>query len=257
LLEDIMKIHHAIIAVAALVAMPLLAHPAQTAEIKVFEGNVLKAAMDELGPQFEKATENKIIATIGTTAELRARIDKGETFDVAIFAKPAIDDFAKQGKIAASPLVSVGRVGVGGAVRKGAPKPDFSTVEAFKRSMLAAASVGFVKQTPTAANMKVVFEKLGIAEPMAPKIKLLDVVVSEAVKNGEVEIGLTQLSEIVPYAGIIEPVGPLPADIQTYTVFSAGIAAATKNHDAAAMLVEFLTSPEAGAVLKGKGMEPG
>jgi molybdate transport system substrate-binding protein len=252
-----MKIHYAIAAVAALLAMPLLALPAQTAELKVFESNALKAVMDELGPQYEKATENKLVTTVGTTAELRALIDKGETFDVAIFTKPALDDFAKQGKIAASPLASIGRVGIGGAVRKGAAKPDFSTLDAFKHAMLNAASVGFVKQTPTAANMKAVFEKLGIADQMAPKIKLLDVVVSEGVSKGLVEIGLTQMSEIVPMANVIEPVGPLPADIQTYTVFGAGIAAATKNHDAAATLVEFLASPAAVPVLRAKGMEPG
>lgn len=251
-----MKIHHAIVAVVALLAMPLLARPAQTADLKVFESNALKAVMDELGPQFEKATENKLVVTVGTTAELRAMIDKGDTFDVAIFTKPALDDFAKQGKIAASPLVAIGRVGIGGAVRKGAAKPDFSTVDTFKRAMLAAASVGFVKQTPTAANMKVVFEKLGITDQMQPKIKLLDVVVSEAVSKGEVEIGLTQMSEIVPYAGVIEALGPLPADIQTNTVFGAGVAAATNNRDAAAALVKFLTSPPAAAVLKANGMDP-
>jgi molybdate transport system substrate-binding protein len=252
-----MKIHHAIVAVAALLAMPLVARPAQTAELKVFESNALKAVMDELGPQYEKATENKLVPTVGTTAELRALIDKGETFDVAILTKPALDDLAKQGKVAAAPLVSIGRVGIGAAVRKGAAKPDFSTTEAFKHAMLSAASVGFTKQTPTAANMKVLFDKLGIADQMQGKIKLLDVVVSEAISKGEVEIGLTQMSEIVPHAGIIEPVGPLPPEIQTYTVFGAGVAPGTKNHDAAATLVDFLTSPAAVPVFKAKGMEPG
>ena len=252
-----MRIYCAIAAALGLLALPLPTPQAQAAELKVFESNALKAVMDELGPQFEKATENKLVTTVGTTAELRAMIDKGETFDVAIFTKPALDDLAKQGKIAGTPLVSMARVGIGAAVRKGAAKPDIGTVEAFKHAMLSAASVGFTKQTPTAANMKVVFEKLGIADQMQPKIKLLDVVVSEAVKNGEVEIGLTQMSEIVPYAGIIEPAGPLPADIQTYTVFGAGLSSATKNHDAAAALVNFLGSPPAAAVLKTMGMEPG
>jgi molybdate transport system substrate-binding protein len=252
-----MTFHRAIAAAFGLLALPLFALQAQAAELKVFESNALKAVMDELGPQFEKATENKLVATVGTTAELRAMIDKGDTFDVAIFTKPALDDFAKQGKIASAPLISMARAGIGVAVRKGVAKPDISTVEAFKRAMLSAASVGFTKQTPTAANMKVVFEKLGIADQMQPKIKLLDGVVSEAVSKGEVEMGLTQMSEIVPYANIIEPAGPLPADIQIYTVFGAGLSPATKNHDAAAALVNFLASPPAAAVLKAKGMEPG
>lgn len=252
-----MTIHRAITAALGFLAVPFFALQAQAADLKVFESNALKAIMDQLGPQFEKASETKLVPTVATTAELRAMIEKGEAFDVAIFTKSALDDFAKQGKVADAPLVSLARVGIGAAVRKGAPKPDISTVEAFKQAMLKAASVGFVKQTPTAANMKVVFEKLGIAEQMQPKIKLLDVVVSEAVKNGQVEIGLTQMSEIVPYAGVIEPLGPLPADIQTNTVFGVGIAAATKNRDAAAALVKFLTSPPATAVLKANGMDPG
>jgi molybdate transport system substrate-binding protein len=252
-----MTFHRAMAAAVGLLALPLFSLQTQAAELKVFESNALKAIMDQLGPQFEKATENKLVPTVGTTAELRAMIDKGETFDVAIFTKSALDDLAKQGKVAAEPLVSIARVGIGAAVRKGAAKPDIGTTDAFKQTMLKAASVGFVKQTPTAANMKVVFEKLGIAEQMQPKIKLLDVVVSEAVRNGQVEIGLTQMSEIVPYAGVIEAVGPLPAEIQTNTVFGAGTAAATKNHDAAAALVKFLVSPSAAAVLKANGMDPG
>ncbi len=251
-----MKIHRAIAAAVGLLTLPLLALPASAAELKVFESNALKSVMDQLGPQFEKATENKLVPTVGTTAELRAMIEKGDTFDVAIFTKSALDDLAKQGKVAAAPLVSVARVGIGVAVRKGAAKPDVSTVEAFKQTLLKAASVGYVKQTPTAANMKVVYEKLGIAEQMQPKIKLLDVVVSEAVSKGDVEIGLTQISEIVPYP-TVELAGPLPAEIQTNTVFGAGVAAATKSHDAAAALVKFLTSPPAAAALKAGGMDPG
>ena len=253
-----MTFHRAIAAALGFLAAPLLTLPTQAAELKVFESNALKAVMDELAPQFEKATENKLVMTVGTTAQLRAKIDGGEAFDVAIFTKSALDDLAKQGKIATAPLASVGRVGIGVAIKKGAPKPDIGTVEAFKQAMLGAASVGFVKNTPTAGNMKVVFEKLAIAEQMAPKIKLLDVVVSEAVSKGQVEMGLTQMTEIVPYAGsIIDLAGPLPAEIQTNTVFGAGLSAATNNHDAAAALVNFLTSPPAAAVLKAKGMEPG
>ena len=132
-------------------------------------------------------------------------------------------------------------------------KPDVGTTEAFKSAMLNAAAIGFVKQTPTAANMKIVFDKLGIADQVAPKIRLLDVVVSEALAKGEVEVGLTQISEIVPHP-TVELAGPLPADIQVYTVFGAGIAPGSQ--DGAAALVQFLTSPAAVSVLKANGMEP-
>lgn len=249
-----MKVLRAIAAIVGF-ALPLVSIYAHSAELKVFESNALKTVMDELGSQFEKATENKLVPTIGTTAELRGKIDKGEAFDVAVFTKTALDELAKQGKVADAPLVTIARVGIGVAVRKGAVKPDVSTVQAFKSAMLNAASIGYVKQTPTAANMKVIFEKLGITNQVQPKIKLLDVVVSEAVTKGEVEIGLTQISEIVPYASV-ELAGPLPADIQAYTVFGGGIASFTKYPDAATTLVQFLTSPAAVSVLRANGMEP-
>lgn len=250
-----MQIHRAFVLLAALVLPPWIASSASAAELKLLEGNVFKAAMDELGPQFEKATGNKLVATIGTTAQLRALVEKGEVFDVALFTKSALDDLAKQGKIADTPRLVISRVGIGVAVRRGAARPDVSTTEAFKHVMLNAASIGYVKQTPTAASMKVIFERLGIAEQVQSKIKQLDVVVPEALAKREVEIGLTQISEIIPNPAV-ELAGPLPADIQVNTVFGAGIAPATKNRDAAVALVNFLTTPAAGAVLKAKGMEP-
>jgi len=240
------------IAVLVPLILPLSSH-AQAAELKVLESNALKTAMDELGAQFEKASGSKLVPIVGTTTELRGMIDKGAAFDVAIFAKSALDDLAKQGKIADAPRPAIARTGIGVAVRKGAAKPDVSTTAAFKSAMLNAASIGFVKQTPTAANMKIVFDKLGIADQVQPKIRLLDVVVSEALAKGEVEVGLTQISEIVPHP-TVELAGPLPADIQVYTVFGAGIAPAAP--DGAAALVQFLASPAAVPVLKANGMEP-
>jgi molybdate transport system substrate-binding protein len=245
-----MKILCAIAVLAGLLLPPM---SAQAAELTVLESNALKSVMDELGPQFEKATGNKLVQIVGTTSELRGMIEKGATFDVAVFTKSALDDLAKQGKIADAPRVAIARTGIGVGVKKGAVKPDVSTTAAFKSAMLNAASIGYVKQTPTAANMKVIFDKLGIADQVQPKIKLLDVVVAEALAKGQVEIGLTQTSEIVPNPNV-ELAGPLPADIQVYTVFGGGIAPAS--HDGAAALVQFLTSPAAASVLKANGLEP-
>jgi molybdate transport system substrate-binding protein len=246
-----MRILRAIAVLAGLILSQV--SQAQAAQLKVLESNALKTVMDELGPQFEKATGNKLVPTVGTTTELRGMIDKGEAFDVAVFTKSALDELAKQGKIADAPRPTIARSGIGVAVRKGAAKPDVSTTATFKSAMLNAASIGYVKQTPTAANMKVIFGKLGIADQVQPKIKLLDVVVSEALTKGEVEVGLTQISEIVPKT-TVELAGPLPAEIQVYTVFGGGIAPAS--HDGAAALVQFLTSPAAVSVLKANGMEP-
>jgi len=146
--------------------------------------------------------------------------------------------------------------GIGVAIRKGAAKPDLSTTDSFKQAMLSAKSIGFVDQTPTAAALKAIFVKLGIADEIKAKIKPLTIQAAVAVTNGDVEIAMTQISEILPYPGV-ELAGPLPPDIQTYTMFSAGISAAAKNGEAAAALIKFLTSPDAKAVIKAKGMEPG
>src|SRR4029077_15105026 len=249
-----MNIHRAIAAVAALGLLCGIT-PGQGAELKLLQGNALNAVMEELGPQFEKATESKLAITLGASAQLKARIASGEAFDVVLLTKAALDELATQGKVADSPRAAIARSGIGVAIRKGAAKPDLGTVEAFKRAMLDAKSIGYVDQTPTAAALKVVFDKLGIADEIKSKIKELSKQAAVAVSNGDVEIGLTQISEILPYPGV-ELVGPLPADIQNYTTFSAGISATAKNAEAAAALIKFLTTPDAKAVIKAKGMEP-
>jgi molybdate transport system substrate-binding protein len=253
--EDVVKSHRAI-AVFVGLGFLLPAPSAWAAELKLFEGNAFKPVLDELGPQFEKATGNKLVATLGTTAQLKSRIDGGEAFDVTLMTKGTLDDLAAQGKIADAPRAAIAHAGIGVAVRRGAAKPDLSSSDAFKRAMLSAKSIGYVDQTPTAANLKIVFAKLGIADEVQSKIKPLHIQVGDAVANGDVEIGLTQISEILSYSGV-DLAGPLPADIQTYTTFSAGVSAASKNVDAAAALIKFLTAPAALPVIKAKGMEPG
>ncbi len=250
-----MKIHRAI-AVIAVLGLPLLTTAAGAADVKLLGGNALNTVMEELGPQFEKATENKLLVTLGTSAQLKARIEGGEAFDAVLLTKAALDELATQGKVADSPRAAIARSGIGVAIRKGAAKPDLGTVEAFKRAMLDAKSIGYVDQTPTAAALKVVFAKLGIADEIKSKIKVLSRQAAVAVTNGDVEIGMTQISEILPYPGV-ELAGPLPPDIQTYTTFAAGISTTAKNAEAAAALIKFLTTPEAKAVIKAKGMEPG
>jgi molybdate transport system substrate-binding protein len=247
---------HRAIAVIAASALPLLATAAHAADIKLLQGNALNAVMEELGPQFEKATDNKLLVTLGTSAQLKARIESGEAFDAVLLTKAALDELATAGKVADAPRAAIARAGIGVAIRKGAAKPDLSTTDAFKQAMLNAKSIGFVDQTPTAAALKAVFAKLGIADEIKSKLKPLTIQAAVAVTNGDVDIAMTQISEILPYPGV-ELAGPLPPDIQTYTMFSAGISAAAKNAEAAAALIKFLTSPDAKAVIKAKGMEPG
>jgi len=250
-----MKSYRAIVALAAF-TLPLFAGCAQAADIKVFSSTAVKTVLEELGPQFEKATGNKLVFTIGPAAVLKTQIEQGAAFDVAILTVAATDDLAKQGKISADTRAAVAHAGIGVAVRKGAARPDISTADAFKHALLNAKSVGFTATGASGAYLKSLFEKLGITEELQPKLKLLPGPAGAAVANGDVEIGMTQISEILPYANA-ELVGPLPAEIQSYTHFSAGISAADKDAAAASALIKFLTAPSAATVFKAKGMEQG
>ncbi|MGA2892956.1 MAG: molybdate ABC transporter substrate-binding protein [Xanthobacteraceae bacterium] len=249
-----MKAQRAVAAIVGL-ALPLLAVQAQAAEIKVLASTAVKTVLEELAPQFEKATETKVVLTFAPAAVLKTQIDQGAAFEVAILTAPLSDGLAGEGKIDAT-RTTIAHAGIGVAIHKGAAKPDISTTEAFKRALLNAQSVGFTAAGASGVYLKTMFDKLGIAEALKPKLKLLQGGAGEAAATGEVEIGLTQISEILPYANA-ELVGPLPADIQSYTYFSAGVAAASKEADAAKAFIKFLTAPAALPVIKAKGMEPG
>ena len=235
-----------------------LASGSQAAEIKVLSSNAIKTVLEELVPQFEKATEHKVALTLGTAAELKVAIEKGAPFDVAIGTAAGIDDLAKQGKVDADTKAALARSGVGVAVKKGAPKPDISTTEGFKKALLDAKSIAFVEQGNSGIYLKTLFVRLGIADQIKDKLKPLPASnpAAHAVANGEAEIGMTQISEILPYPGA-DLVGPLPADIQLTTVFSAGVAADSKDAAAAKAFLAFLNSSAANAVKKAKGLDPG
>jgi molybdate transport system substrate-binding protein len=231
---------------------------ANAAEIKVFASNALKTALEELAPQFEKATEHKLTFNFNAAAMLKAEIEKGAAFDLAILGGPAADDLIKQGKLVASTRTEIARSVAGLAVKKGAPKPDISTTEAFKRALIDAKSICYVEQGATGIYLKGLLERLGIAEQLKAKTKLLSPSnpAAHAVANGEAEIGMTQISEILPYAGA-ELVGPLPAEIGLYSVYPAAVGAGAKEPDAANALIKFLAAPAAIPVLRSKGLEPG
>ena len=253
-----MRMNPALIA-AKLFALALFAAgAADAAEIKVFASNALKTALQELGPQFEKATEHKLTFNFNAAAMLKAEIENGAAFDLAILGAPAADDLIKQGKLVATTRTEIARSVAGLAVKKGAPKPDISTTEAFKRALLDAKSICYVEQGATGIYLKGLLERLGIAEQLKAKTKLLPPSnpAAHAVANGEAEIGMTQISEILPYAGA-ELVGPLPAEIGLHSVYPAAVSAGAKEPDAAKALIKFLAAPAAIPVLKSKGLEPG
>jgi molybdate transport system substrate-binding protein len=249
-----MKIKCAMAALAGL-ALPLLACQAQAAELKVLASTAVKTTLEELGPQFEKATGNKIDFTFAPASVLKEKIDQGAAFDVAILTAPITDGLAAAGKIDTT-RTAIAHSGIGVAIHRGAPKPDIGTTEAFKRTLLGAKSVGFTAGGASGAYLKTLFEKLGIADELKPRLKLLQGPAGEAAASGEVEIGMTQISEIIPYANA-ELVGPLPPDIQSYTHFSAAVSTASKEADTARAFIKFLTAPAALALIQAKGMDPG
>jgi len=246
--------------IGAVVAAPGALLPAEmgrAVEIRVLSSNGLKTVVEELGPQFEKSTQDRLAVRFAPAAELKAVIEKGAAFDLAILTAAAIDDLIRQGRLAAPTRADVAKSGAGVAIRKGAPRPDISTADAFKRSLLAAKSVAYVEAGATAANMSKIFERLGIGAEMKEKTRALSgISAPDAVARGEAELGFTQISEILPVAGA-EFAGPLPPEVQVYTIFSAAVAANTGQAAAARSFLESLTAPAAGPVIRAKGMEPG
>ena len=238
-------------------AMGLLPQPTTAAEIKVLTTGAFKQVVVALVPEFEKTTGHKVVVDNGTVGQLQKRVDDGEAFDVLVLSPKGIEDYIKSGKIVAGSNASLAKVGVGVMVKEGAPKPDISTVEAFKQALLKAKSVGYIDPASGGSSgiyVAGLLDKLGIAEQIKPKAKLQKGGhVSDLVKAGEAEIGIHQISEILAVQGAVL-VGPLPAEIQNFTVYSAGVGSAAK--DGASALVKFLAGPHAGPIIKAKGMEP-
>jgi molybdate transport system substrate-binding protein len=215
--------------------------------------NALKTVMEELAPQFENASGHKLVISYGSSKPLKARIEKGEPFDFTILGEGAIDDLIKQGKLVATTRTIVARSGLGLAIRKGAPKPDISTTEAFKRTLINAKSIAYLEDGLTGTYLKVLFERLGIAETM--KSKYRHARGAEVVAKGEVELGVTQMTEILHETGC-ELAGPLPPGIQNYTNFVSAISAAAKQTDAAKALVKYLASATAARAMRASALEP-
>jgi molybdate transport system substrate-binding protein len=238
------------LALATTVAALTLGTPAQADQIKLLSTNALKTVLEDLGPKFERATEHRLAITWGTAAELKSQIEKGVAVDIAIVTDGGAADLIKQGKLATSSPIA--RSGIAVAIKKGAPKPALASADDFKKMLLAAKSIAWVEAGAGGIYLKGVFEKLGIADELKPKLKSVKAA-GEAVSNGEAEIGFTQVSEILPYSGA-EVGGMLPPDVQSFTTFSLGI---QNNYSKpAAELVKFLKTPEAAAVIKAKGLEP-
>jgi molybdate transport system substrate-binding protein len=212
--------------------------------------------IEELGPQFERATGHQLAVHYDPAAAVRRQIEQGATFDVAIVTRGVAEALSKSNHVNTDSISDIGRSGLGVAVKKGAPKPDISTVEAFKNSLLAATSVVRSTDGASGAYFEQLMVKLGIADAMKAKIKLgPSGRIAEMAARGEVEIAVQQMSEIVPVQGA-DLVGPFPAEIQLYTMYSAAVGSAAKEPQAARDFVKFLTSPKAAQVIASKALEP-
>jgi molybdate transport system substrate-binding protein len=232
---------------------------ARSAEIKLLCAVALQPAMVALIPDFEKSSGHKVTTAYGTAGAVADRVQKGEAADIVISAGPLIDQLQAQGKLVPGTRVIIAKVGVGVFVRKGAVKPDISSAEAFKRSMLAAKSIAYPDPAGGGASgiyVASLLERLGITAEMKPKTRLFPPteVLYASVASGEVEIGFNQISEILAQP-TVELAGPLPPAIQNYTQFAPGIVTGSSQTDGARALVTFLSSPAARTVLTAKGFE--
>ena len=231
---------------------------ANAAEIKVLTSVALTTALNELAPKFEQATGNKLNIGYSLIADIRKRILEGETADVIILSRPVMDELQKQDKFASGSIVNVAGTPVALAVRRGATKPDISSADALKQTLLNAKSIVYADPSKGGASgvyFARVVDRLGIADQLKSKTILVPgAQAAEMVAKGEAEIGVGQASEIVPVEGA-ELLGPLPGEFASTTVFTAGIGASSKVVEEAKSLIQFLGGPVARPVLSARGFQ--
>jgi molybdate transport system substrate-binding protein len=229
---------------------------AQSKELKVFGSRVTKVILGELGPQFQKATGFTPVVTADVAQVMKRRIEGGEAFDLAVLVDFQIDDLIKSGKLLADTRTDIMSSGIGVAVKRGAPKPDISTVEAFKQALLNAKSITYLKEGASTIHLRKLFDQLGITDAIKAKaVETQGEQVSEFVAEGKVELGLIVIPNIMSVPGA-EVVGPLPAAINSIVMFTAGVSATSPNQQAARELIKLMKSPEAKPVIKAKGNDP-
>jgi molybdate transport system substrate-binding protein len=239
--------------VTFIVAQTLLARPAAADEIKVLSSVGIKAVVEALAPQFEKATHHKVTTVFDLSATVKKNIDSGTPFDVAILTPPLIDDLIAKGTVASASRTVVARAGLGLMTRAGAKKLDVSTVDAFKKTLLAAKSITFVPAGASGVAFLAIVKKLGIADAIKTKEAASGEEVNANVTGGAADIAILPVSEILPVKGA-QLGGVFPAEVQTFVVMAAGVSA--KTHGTAAQeFVSFLMKPANDPVIRTKGME--
>jgi molybdate transport system substrate-binding protein len=228
---------------------------AAAADLKVLTTGAMKPIVTALAADFEKETGHKVSIENDTAGGLVKRIEGGAPFDVIVLTPGPLDDFAKSGKV--SGRIDLARIGVGVMVKAGAPKPTIDSVDALKRALLEAKSVAYIDPASGGSSgiyVERMLKRLGIADAIAPKAKLKQGgYVADLVVNGDAELGIHQISEILPVAGVTL-VGPLPPELQNYTTYAAAVSTQSREPAAASALVKMLASPSATPLLKARGM---
>ncbi|MDM0058533.1 molybdate ABC transporter substrate-binding protein [Variovorax fucosicus] len=244
--------------IACTLVLALVVCVASAAELKVLTAGAFKPVVTALAPAFEQRTGHKLVIDNDTAGALAKRIAGGEAFDLVILTPAAVEQLVQAGKIVAGSPARLARVAIGVAVKQGAPAPDITSVAAFQQALLAARAVAYIDPAAGGSSgvyLSQLFEKMGIAPQIKAKAVLVPGgLVAQRLVTGEADIALHQISEIlaVPGAALV---GPIPAEIQNYTVYAGGIGTAARDAEAAKAFLALLGSAEARAVLQGKGME--
>jgi molybdate transport system substrate-binding protein len=230
---------------------------AEATELKVIAGGSMTAPLNKLSPEFEKATGHRLSIHFDSTPNIIARVNSGTPFDVVVVPVDVFKDAGAKARFAPGPTIDIARVGYGVIVKSGAPKPDISTPDAFKKTMLSASAVAFLPASAAGAYITKMFERLGITEEMKAKTKVQTSPgqIAQAVAKDEAEIGVFLMNVLI--APGVELVGPFPGGLQQELVFTSAVAADSKEADAARALIDYLRAPAATAVIKAAGMTPG
>src|SRR4051794_30740721 len=244
---------------ASILGLALVLSPVanvQAIELQILAGGAMTAPLKELGAQFESTSGNKAVFRFGTTPELIKLVTSGRPFDLGVVPREVFKDTSAQSQFVSGPTTDIARVGLGVAVRSGAPKPDISSPEALKQTLLKAQSIATIPASAAGAQVSRLFERLGISEAMKAKTKAQPgpAQVVQAVANGEAELGVFLINVLT--APGLDVVGPFPGDLQQDVVFTAALSRDTKEAAGAQALINYLKTPEAAAIIKSKGMTP-
>ena len=245
---------------ASLLGLAVVLSPitgAQAAELKVLAGGSMTVSLNELKPRFEQTTGHKLTIVFDSTPNLIKAATSGAPFDLGVVPVDVMKDAAARAHFAAGPTIDIARVGYGVAIRAGAPKPDVSTPDALKQTLLKAQSIATIPESAAGAYVLQVFGRLGIADAMKAKTKPQPTTgqIPQAVAKGDAELGIFLINVLI--APGVELAGPFPAELQNELVFTAAVAADSKEAAAAKAFIDYLKTPEAAAAMKAKGVTPG